>query len=447
MKISEILRITNGKLVWGYLDDLVENFTINSNEISENTLFFGINKGNYYYEDAIKKGAKAVIIDKKDAINNLEQNIILVDDTIEAMQRLAKYKALISGVSIIGITGSTGKTSTKDIVYEILKRDYNVLKTKENFNGQIGVPLTILSLKDEQILVLEMGTDDIGELNKLVSLVTLDIAVITNIGTSHIGKFGSKENILKAKLEIINGIKKGGVLLLNNDDNMLSNYQNNNLNIIKYGKENDCFYKAKNIVKNDKIQFEVNGNILTIPNYGESFIYNALVGYIVGRYYNVSINNIKHALSNFKLSQDRMNINKINGITFINDFYNANYDSMKNALEVLGNYNGRKIAVLGSMLELGDYSNFIHRLVGIEVIKNKIDYLITVGEEAKNISKNLENKICVKNFDTIEEAYNFLIDLVEVNDNILLKASHGMDFKTLSNNLNSYYKKCKIKKI
>ncbi len=434
MTLNDILLITGGTLLCGDRNTIIDNFTIDSNDIKENNLFLAINRGNEYYLDALKNGSKAVIIDNPKVVKKLDKNIILVNNTIKAMEMLAKKKLLSSKASVIGITGSVGKTTTKDIIYSVLKEKYKVLKTKENYNGKIGVPYTILNLKDEDILVLEMGIDDINGFTEFSKYVKLDLALITNIGYSHIEKFESRENILEAKLKIINCLKNNGILLLNNNDELLDKVKLNNVNTLKYGKN---VYKTSDVRIDDKLNFKINNLELSVPYTGTSYINNYLVSYIIGKYYGMSDYLIKEGIENAHLSSDRMNIERYNNITFIQDYYNASYESVKNALEVLSNFKTRKIAVLGDILELGRYSKIIHENIGYEVIKNKINKLVTVGDNSLNIARIVKEN---SNIDTyslsdIDEALSLLLCLLNDNDTILLKASHKMNFKTLTKNL------------
>lgn len=432
MTIRDILFITNGTLVCGDMNTKIDNFSIDSKDIKKNNLFFGINSGNRYYLDALKNGTKAVIVDEPQIINILDGTIILVDDTVKAMELLARRKLLSSSASVIGVTGSVGKTTTKDIIYSVLNKKYKVLKTKENYNGKIGVPFTILNLKDEDILVLEMGIDNINGFDDFSKYVKLDIGVITNIGYSHMEKFSDQLNILKAKLKIINCLKKTGMLLLNNDDSVLHNVNIDNINILKYGL-NDIF-KVSNIKIDDNLNFKINNTSMSVPYIGTSYIYNYLVAYIIGVYYGIDKELIKEGIEKATLSSDRMNIEKYNNITFINDYYNASYESVKNALEVLANFNTRKIAILGDILELGDCTKTIHEKIGYEVIKNHIDKLITIGEHSLDIARIVKTN---SNIDTyissnIDDALPFILDLLNNNDTVLLKASNKMNFKSLS---------------
>ena len=326
------------------------------------------------------------------------------------------------------------------MVASIVSTKYKTLKTEGNFNNHIGVPLTILRLKDEEAMVVEMGMSNLGEISLLTKIAKPTIAVITNVGTAHIGNLGSRENILKAKLEILEGLDKNGCLIINNDNDMLHmwNEKNKQYNVIDFGISNKSYAMAKEInldgeCSNYKLSIENNNYDVNVPIGGEPFVYNSLCAVCVGKALNISFENIISGIKNFKLTKNRMEIIKVNNITIINDCYNANFDSMKAGIENLAKMNAkRKIAILGDMLELGGYSEKLHKAVGKEVAKNNINELIVVGNESKNIAK--EAKDCgmkeknIHEFDKNNDVIKFIISNKEDDDCILIKASNGMHF-------------------
>ncbi len=314
--------------------------------------------------------------------------ILIVEDTIDAIQKIAKFKREQYDIPVIGITGSVGKTSTKDVISSVMSRKYETQKTSGNYNNHIGVPLTILSLKNHDALVIEMGMNHFGEISKLTKIAKPTMCVITNIGTAHIGNLGSRENILKAKLEILEGMEKNGVVIINNDNDLLHKWYIENkdkMNIMTYGIENQSDIMAKNIIANEfgsEFEVTIDSKIYKakINAPGNHFVMNALCAICVGLKNDIPIFKIMEGLENFELTKNRMEIFETKDkIKVINDSYNASYDSMKAGLEYLSKINAkRKIAVLGDMLELGDFSKELHEKVGEEVYKNKIDILITV---------------------------------------------------------------------
>ncbi len=445
MNVQDILRVTNGELIAGDLNDLCEEFDRDSRTVGEGQVYLAIKgdnfDGNLFVEEAVNNGAKTCIIscdvfenvkDEKilNKIRNNEVNIIKVEDTIKAIQDVASLKRSIYNIPVVAITGSVGKTSTKDIIASVMAQKYKVYKTQGNLNNHIGVPFTILSLKDEEALVIEMGMNHLGEISTLTKIAKPTLAVITNIGTAHIGNLGSRENILKAKLEILEGLQ-GDTVVINNDNDLLNEWakNQNEYKVISYGIENEnSTYVAKNIKSyEDKSVFELNGEEIVVPVGGEHFVLNALCAIAVGKYHDISFDRIKKGILNFELTKSRMETDKAsNGATIINDCYNANYDSMKAALKYLeGIKCRRKIAVLGDMLELGDFSKELHENVGSE-IKN-IDILITIGNEAKFIAKNASAKE-VFEYNSNVEAIEKLKEIISEGDVVLLKASNSMNF-------------------
>ena len=342
----------------------------------------------------------------------------------------------------MAVTGSVGKTSTKDIIASGLSKEYNVLKTEGNYNNEIGLPLTILRLKEHNALVLEMGMSAFGEISLLTQIAKPTTAVITIIGSSHIGELGSRENILKAKLEILEGLDSKGSLIINNDNDLLHKWNKDNEDNhkhITYGIENESMLMAKNIkVEKEKSTFEITYDdktyIVTVPVGGQHFIYNSLCAICVCLEYGIDIEEIIKGILGFKLTKRRMEVIKnSDNVTIINDSYNASYESMKAALEYINKIEAnKKIAVLGDILELGEYSKQMHENVGEEVVKNNIDILITVGTEAENISdKAIQlgmNKDNVYHLANNEEAVNIIKEIANDGDIVLVKASNGMHF-------------------
>lgn len=445
--VNDILKVTNGKLECGDVNTICVDFCIDTRKIKENDMHVGlISKGvngGEYFKQALEQGAKGCIIqdievtdeDKKKYSNKV---IIKVDDTLKALQQIAEYKRSLYDIPVIAITGSVGKTSTKDMIASVVSQKYKTLKTEGNYNNHIGLPLTLLNLKDHEAAVVEMGMNHLGEISLLSKLAKPTMAVITNVGTAHIGNLGSRENILKAKLEILDGLQDGGTIIINNDNDMLNNWysQNDKTNIATFGIENNSDYMAENIIdREDGSTYILKGKNenIEVPVGGKHFVLNSLCSIAVGEKLGISLEKIKEGIKTFELTKKRMDISKIkNNITIINDCYNANYDSMKAALEYLGKLNSRKIAVLGDMLELGEFSKELHEKVGEEVVNNNIDILIIVGQEAKYIKAKAEEKGF--NSDNIiecknnEEAAEKIKNIMSENDYILFKASNGMHF-------------------
>jgi len=455
--LKDVVDKCDGKLIFGNKKTILENFSKDTRTLEVNDVYVGIKgekiDGNIYYEEALEKGASGCILNsdiklKEELIEKYEDRfIILVEDTIKCLQDLASYKRSLYDIPVIAITGSTGKTSTKDIVAEVLSQKYNVLKTEGNYNNHIGLPLTILKLKDHDALVVEMGMSHLGEISLLSKIAKPTVGIIINVGTAHIGNLGSRENILKAKLEILDGMSNNGTLVINNDNDLLHSWHlnNKNYNVITFGIDNESDYVAYEItseiassiysvnVNDEKESFEIN-----IP--GIHFVYNGLCALSVGKLFNIDNENIKNALKNIELTKRRMEIERIKDITLINDCYNANLDSMKSAINYLGSLsNTRKIAILGDMLELGEFEEQLHRKVGQEIFNNNIDIVITIGNASKHICDELQNlgydDNRIYHFDSNIEALTIVKKIIASNDTILLKASNGMNFIELFNDI------------
>lgn len=336
-----------------------------------------------------------------------------------------------------------GKTSTKDVIANVLSKEFKVLKTEGNLNNHIGLPLTLLKLKNHTAVVIEMGMNHFGEISLLTNIAKPTVCVITNIGTAHIGILGSRENILKAKLEILEGLKKNGPVIINNDNDLLHKWAEENkgkYNIYTYGIENKSNYLATQIKENNNTTYYINGKLAQNPIPGIHFIYNALSAYAVGDILGINNEKIIEAIKDFKLTAKRMDVKIIkNNIKIINDSYNASYDSMKASLETIKlETTRRKIAVLGDMLELGEFAKELHQKVGEEVVKNDVDILITVGEYAKEIANKAQelNMKEIYSFNNIKDASNYLKSIIKGNDIILLKASNAMNFSKILEYLN-----------
>ncbi len=444
--VKDIIDITKGKLICGDENEICENFSRNTKEINQDDIFVGFKgdkfDGGKFYEDALKAGAKGCIINK---IEGLEikrmpgKFIIQVEDTVKAIGQIAKFKREKYHIPVIAITGSVGKTSTKDIIYSVVSQKYHTLKTQGNLNNHIGMPFTLLRLKDHEALVVEMGMNHFGELSYLTNIAQPTVAVITNVGTAHIGNLGSRENILKAKLEILEGLQKDGTVIINNDNDLLHKWQseNDHYKVITYGIENPSNYMATDIEYTEAgSKYKVNHNEeIEVPVKGEAFVYNSLSAVCVGKLLGVSEQDIAKGIKEFELSAMRLDIQKSEyGYTVINDCYNANYDSMKAALDCLSKMQGgRKIAVLGDMGELGEYATELHQKVGKVAAEDNVDILITVGTEAKQIAEAAKANGLEKiySFDELKDAIDKIKKILAVNDIVLVKASHYMNFEEI----------------
>ena len=461
LSIKNILDVTKGKLLVGNEEYICTNYSKDTRTIKEGDCYIGIKgenfDGNLFWEKALENGASTVIVQNVEIEDEklkkwADKNVIKVEDTLEALYNIARYKRSLYDIPVIAITGSVGKTSTKDIVANVVSKKYKTLKTEGNNNNNIGLPFTILRMQDEEAAVLEMGMNHFGEISLLSSIANPTICIITNIGTSHIGNLGSRENILKAKLEILEGSKKEAVII-NNDNDLLHKWQKENkenYNIKTYGIKEKSDIMAKEIkLEENKSTFTCKINNveekINVPVGGEHFVLNALCAITVGEVLKIEEDKIKLGIESFELTKKRMDIAELkNGIKVINDAYNASLESMTAALKVLSEFKERKIAVLGDMFELGDFSEELHKKVGKQVVKNNIDILIACGKNAKNIAdvaKESMNKENVYYIRKTEEIKPLLEKIVRNNDVILFKASNGMKFYKIAEEVIDLWKK------
>ena len=448
MNVKDILNITKGQLIIGNENLECENFSKDTRTIQNGDIYIGIKgekfDGSQFWSQALDNGADAVIIENIEiSAQQLEKysnkTIIKVENTLEALYEIARYKRSLYDIPVIAVTGSVGKTSTKDVIASVVSTKYKTLKTEGNNNNNIGLPLTILKLKNHEALVIEMGMNHFGEISLLTSIAKPTLAVITNIGTSHIGNLGSRENILKAKLEILEGMAVPKVII-NNDNDLLHDWYMQNgekIEIHTFGIQNESDLNAKNIkLHEDGSEFVAVSSTqslnVQVPVGGEHFVYNALCATQVGHLLEIPNEQIQKGIAQFELTKKRMDIRKLeNGAVLINDAYNASYESMKASLEFLENHTGtRKIAVLGDMFELGEFSEELHKKVGKEVAKRNIDILICAGEASKFIIKEAEKNSKIKTyyFNNNEEIVENLSQELRNGDVVLVKASNGMKF-------------------
>ena len=447
MTVKDILNVCSGKILYGNENEKVNNFSKDTRIINGNDVYVGIKgetfDGNQFYMDAFDKGANVCIVDNKEIdYKKVDgKTIILVEDTIKALGKLASYKRSLYDIPVIAVTGSVGKTSTRDIIYSVLKEKYNILKTEGNYNNEIGLPLTILGLNNQDMMILEMGMNHFGEIEKLSNIAKPTHAIITNVGTAHIGNLGSRENILKAKLEIISGLCENGKLYLNNDNDMIHSHLNEikeKVSTITIGVDNDSDYMATNINEDAfESTFKIDNYDFKINVGGRAFIYNSLMAYALGKEFNLTNEQIYNGINNVKLEKNRLEkiIGK-KGETIINDTYNASFDSVKNAIELLSKSNyKRKILLLGDILELGDYSEEIHKNIAKEIKKYNFDKVILVGTDVKYIKEELNDYGQVYLFEKENETYEFLDNILNEDDIILLKGSHGINLINVVNHL------------
>jgi len=447
LTIKEILEATKGKLLETGENDIITGVSTDSRKIAAGDLFIPLKgekfDGHDFIESAFKQGAAASLTQDY-SVHFPGKVLILVEDTLIALQQLAAAYRSRFAIPFIGITGSVGKTSTKEMVAYALSEKYNVLKNEGNLNNEIGVPLTIFRLDStHEAAVIEMGMSGFGEISTLTEIVKPHVGIITNIGISHIEKLGSRQNILRAKLEILDGMKPDGLLVLNGDDAMLNGVKGLlKQRTVSYGLEEGADYVAQNVKSRGEagIDFDImiKGKNYTIhvPAPGIHNVYNALAAIAAGSELGIPVETLAKGISRYSPGNMRLNIINVNGIKVINDAYNASPQSVKAALDVLEEMEtGRRIAVLGDMLELGEWTEQAHLDTGRMAAEKNIDYIVTVGKEAVNIARGAAETGYapdrIASFQSNREAYEYLKNILKQGDAILVKGSRGMKMEEL----------------
>ncbi|ABN52209.1 MAG TPA: UDP-N-acetylmuramoyl-tripeptide--D-alanyl-D-alanine ligase [Hungateiclostridium thermocellum] len=450
LKCEEVVKAVGGTLISGEVNTVFYNISTDSRNIKQGDLFIPLIgerfDGHNYIASALEHGALGSLT-QKETEPFPGKVLIKVSDTLKALRDLAVYYRQKFKIPFVGITGSVGKTSTKEMVAAVLSKGFKVLKNQGNFNNEIGVPLTIFNLdKSHEAAVVEMGMSGFGEISRLTSIVKPDIAIITNIGVSHIEKLGSKNNILKAKMEIFEGLNEKGLAILNGDDKLL--YGLNNLlkfRTVFYGMEEGLDLRAYNVEslgeKGSTFDIEIRGKEyrVRIPVPGIHNVYNALAGIAVGIELGIPPEKIVEGIEEFSPGKMRLDIINYNGLKIINDAYNASPQSMEAAIDVLKDISGegRTFAVLGDMLELGEFSKSAHMEVGKYAASKGIDYIVAVGEYRSNIVRGAveagakEEKVF--EFKDNMDAAKFLKEFVKSGDVLLVKGSRGMKMEEIVN--------------
>lgn len=454
LNCMEIVEAVKGTLLSGRDNTVFGGISTDSRNIKKGDLFVPLKgekfDGHDYIKEALAKGAFGAVVER-DFKADGEKVIIKVDDTLKALRLIAAFYRSKFNIPFIGITGSVGKTSTKEMVWSVLGKKFNVLKNQGNFNNEIGVPLTIFGLESfHEAAVVEMGMNNLGEISRLTSIVKPDVAIITNIGVSHIENLGSKKNILRAKMEILEGLNSKGLVILNGDDNLLFGLKGLlNFRTVFYGFEEGLDYQAYNVrslgEKGSVFEIEINKKEyeVKVPAPGIHNIYNALASIAAGVELGVPEEDIIKGIEEFSPAKMRLDIINNNGIKVINDAYNASPQSMEAALTVLKDISSgnRTIAVLGDMYELGEMTNEVHVNVGKFAAGQGIDYIIAVGVNAENICKGALSMGADKNrvlkFESNKETSEFLEKLIKKGDVILVKGSRGMKMEEIVNQLTS----------
>ena len=445
---EQLVKALGGEVI---VDNGCHDFTeacIDNRKITKNCIFFAIKGERFNANDvaveALEKGASIAVVDEVNFdIKDAEGKgvIIKVDKTVKALMRLANFYRNSLDIKVIGVTGSTGKTSTKDLIAALLSEKYKVFKTKGNFNSEIGLPLMILQMdKSYDIAVLEMGMSDLGEIRNLAETARPDMAAITNIGLSHLENLKTQENILKAKMEIVEFFGSDNVLVVNGEDDKLKNIESTSYKVKKIGYNHEYDVYASNIIlREDETEFTAHlgsrEKTFKLPMAGKHNVLNGMLAIALADGLGVTLDQMAAGVKNLEATSMRLQVIKKDNITIINDCYNASPDSMKSSLDVLNTYTeGRKVAILGDMYELGTKSSEAHTEIGAYA-GTKSDLLVAVGENIENFAAGFGGNE-IKTYKSKQECIDDLKNVISKGDIVLVKASRGMKFEDIVDALN-----------
>lgn len=446
LSLKDIVSAVDGICIHeGAVKEPIEVITTDSRSQVTNGLFIPLKgdrfDGHHFIDGVYEKGVIATLT-MEDKVVDSNLWTIKVKDTRQALLDLGHYYRNLFTVPVVGITGSVGKTSTKEMIAAVLSGKWNVHKTEGNFNNEIGLPLTLFKMNtSHEAAVIEMGMNHFGEIHRLSITAAPEVAVITNVGTSHIENLGSREGILKAKLEILDGLMPEGILVVNGDNDLLSQMGEISFEKVTYGLDKGNDYYAEAITN----EGEYTTALVTTPQYtfnirikalGEHMVYNTLAAIAVAQYLGLNETEIQRGLESYTPAKMRMYIETYeNQITVIDDTYNASPDSMEAALKVLKDYDakGRKIAVLGDMFEMGEFAPELHKKVGAFAAEIGIDQVYAVGDLAEYIFMGAkeQGKTPVFYYSTKEAFIEAMERELQAGDTILFKASRGMHFEEM----------------
>lgn len=455
LTVEELIKATNGEYHGDseLLSRQITGVSKDSREIEEGYLYIP-----FIGERADGHAFIAQVFEKKALITlsvrdlQLDVPYIKVESTEQALKDIAAYYRSKLTTKIVGIVGSVGKTSTKEMVAAVLSKKYRVTKTKGNFNNEIGLPLTILDIRGEhEVAVVEMGISGFDEMTRLAKIARPDAVVMTNIGDCHLENLHDRAGVLKAKSEVIPFIRDGGFLVINNDDEYLKTIREDRIKVIRYAIDNceGALTTAETIESTGTeaiaATLSINGDKcrVTIPMAGIHNVYNAMAAASVGYMMGMDVESIQKGIESVEVLSGRNNRLELGGITIFDDCYNANPMSMKAAISVLSNAKGRKIAVLGDMGELGPTEEELHYSVGEAAGNAGLDLIVLSGNLSRKIAEGaltVNPMQTVMHFDDVEEMKSALLDIIEKGDTILIKASHFMKYDTVVEELKKAYK-------
>jgi UDP-N-acetylmuramoyl-tripeptide--D-alanyl-D-alanine ligase len=456
--VDTVLSAVNGELLVGSLSKVVSDVCVDSRCIRPGCIFLALPgeraDGHDFVSSAMDAGAKLIIVSRTaeqiaeliEVARRRDVAVVRVDDALGAIQALVTYHRSRLHCEVLGITGSTGKTSTKDFLMSVLSAGMRAIGTAGNRNNELGVPLTVLAASaDTEVLVVEMGMRGIGQIAQLCEIARPTLGLLTNVGTSHIELLGSQDAVAEAKGELVRCLPRTGAAFLNGDDEYSSRIAATTAApVIRYGLSEACDVRAEHIELDgeSRASFTLTGAAgqarVALPVPGRHNVYNALAAAAVGLHLGIPVATIAEQLASAKLSAMRMQvINAANGVTVINDAYNANPASMRAAVDTLGAMatTGKRIAVLGDMAELGSLTELAHFRIGEAVARLGIDELVAVGERSRRIAEGAlaagMSRGCVHGAQDAETAAEALADLAVAGDIVLVKASRVMGLEVV----------------
>lgn len=424
------------------LDREVDSIVTDSRKAGEGSLFVAIVgervDAHRFIPDVMKKGALASLSER--VLENADFPYIQVESSLQAVKDIAEYYLEQLGIPVVGITGSVGKTSTKEVIASVLKEKYRTLKTQGNFNNELGLPLTVFRLREEdEIAVLEMGISDFGEMTRLARIAKPDTCVITNIGTCHLENLGDRDGVLRAKTEIFKYLKPDGHIVLNGDDDRLATVKEyQGIKPVFFGLESGRDVYADGIVNKGlkgvacTIHLGTETFSVLVPMPGIHMVYNALAAAAVGRIYGLTVEEIRRGIESLEAISGRFKMIETEKLLIVDDCYNANPMSMKASLDVLHDGNGRRIAILGDMGELGENEIALHREVGVHAASCGIDACVCVGKLSRYMAeaaRETNPDFPVFYESSREELLKNLFRYTQPGDTVLVKASHFMRFE------------------
>lgn len=443
--LNEIAKSCGGQL-FGDANKVVTSIVTDSRQVENGSLFAAIKgervDGHRFVAQCIDKGAVCVLVEEKPEI---DCDYILVESTLTALKGIAQYYRSLFSIPFISVTGSVGKTSTKEMLYSVLSQKFSVHKTQGNFNNELGVPLTLFKLTQEHdIAVIEMGISDFNEMSRLAKMVQPDVSVITNIGYCHLENLIDLDGVLKAKTEVLQYLKDDGKMFFCGDDEKLFTVkEHNGIKTTFYGFSDRNEYRAE-IIDTDlqkgitcKLYLKSGEIEATVPSVENHMVANALCAAAVGEHFSMTKEEIKRGIENYKTVGSRSNVIRKDTITIIDDCYNANPTSVKASVNSLKKFEGRRVAIIGDMKELGKNERELHFQTGEHINNAGIDEVIAVGELCESLFEGAKGKGYY--YETVEQCITHIKDILKENDTVLVKASHSMHFDKIVDAINENF--------